>query len=254
MLFRSQEAQNKLNASKEQLNEVEEDLSGLTATQKTLKKSLNQLQNDLQIIVGALSVLEEELQIKKEEIEITLGKLEEAQEDEKKQYEAMKSRIKFVYERGDIAYIDLLLSARTFSDFLNKTDYVEKLSKYDRGMLVEYQEIVEKIAHNFLAATQQASEIYEHLKKEKGEGKFITEVSMDEVENPQTPLEMLFILKMLADKGVPAQTIAPKFTGRFNKGVDYVGNLDQFSKEFEEDLMVIDFAVKEFGLDRKSVV
>ncbi len=113
------------------------------------------------------------------------------------------------------------------------------------------KEILEKIAHNFLAATQQASEIYEHLKKEKGEGKFITEVSMDEVENPQTPLEMLFILKMLADKGVPAQTIAPKFTGRFNKGVDYVGNLDQFAKEFEEDLMVIDFAVKEFGLPKE---
>ncbi|WP_294067164.1 tagaturonate epimerase family protein, partial [Proteiniphilum sp. UBA1028] len=47
---------------------------------------------------------------------------------------------------------------------------------------------------------------------------------------------------------VPAQTIAPKFTGRFNKGVDYVGNLDQFAKEFEEDVLVIDFSVKEFGL------
>ncbi|MDD2475701.1 MAG: tagaturonate epimerase family protein, partial [Dysgonamonadaceae bacterium] len=55
------------------------------------------------------------------------------------------------------------------------------------------------IAHKFLAATQQASEIYEFLKKEKGEGNFITEVSMDEVESPQTPLEMLFILKMLAE-------------------------------------------------------
>ncbi len=53
---------------------------------------------------------------------------------------------------------------------------------------------------------------------------------------------------MLADKGVPAQTIAPKFTGRFNKGVDYVGDLAQFAKEFEEDVLVIEFAVKEFGL------
>lgn len=110
------------------------------------------------------------------------------------------------------------------------------------------RELVVKIAHKFLAATQQASEIYEHLKKEKGEGNFITEVSMDEVESPQTPVELLFILKMLADKGVPAQTIAPKFTGRFNKGVDYVGNLEQFAKEFEEDVLIIDYAVKEFGL------
>jgi hypothetical protein len=109
-------------------------------------------------------------------------------------------------------------------------------------------EMLEKIAHKFLAATQQAADIYNYLKTEKGEGNFITEVSMDEVESPQTPLEMLFILKMLADKGVPAQTIAPKFTGRFNKGVDYKGDLQQFAKEFEEDVLVIDFAVKEFGL------
>ncbi|MDD2512290.1 MAG: tagaturonate epimerase family protein [Proteiniphilum sp.] len=108
--------------------------------------------------------------------------------------------------------------------------------------------LLTEIAGKFLAATQHASEIYAYLKKEKGEGNFITEVSMDEVESPQTPVEMLFILKMLADKGVPAQTIAPKFTGRFNKGVDYVGYLTKFAKEFEEDVLVIDYAVKEFGL------
>jgi hypothetical protein len=112
-------------------------------------------------------------------------------------------------------------------------------------------EMLEKIANKFLAATQQAADIYNFLKTEKGVGNFITEVSMDEVESPQTPLEMLFILKMLADKGVPAQTIAPKFTGRFNKGVDYKGDLQQFAKEFEEDVLVIDFAVKEFGLPQE---
>lgn len=110
------------------------------------------------------------------------------------------------------------------------------------------KDLLKNIADKFLAATQQAADIYAYLKKEKGENNFITEVSMDEVESPQTPVEMLFILKMLADKGVPAQTIAPKFTGRFNKGVDYVGDLAQFEKEFEEDVLVIDFAVKEFGL------
>ena len=110
------------------------------------------------------------------------------------------------------------------------------------------QALLVKIAGKFLAATQQASEIYSFLKDKKGVGNFITEVSMDEVETPQTPVDLFFILKMLADKGVPAQTIAPKFTGRFNKGVDYVGDVDQFAKEFEEDVLVIDFAVKEFGL------
>ncbi|KOH46417.1 hypothetical protein NC99_07280 [Sunxiuqinia dokdonensis] len=97
-----------------------------------------------------------------------------------------------------------------------------------------------EIAVKFLAATEQAANIYQYLVEKKGKGNFITEVSMDEVESPQTPVDLFFILKMLADKGVPAQTIAPKFTGRFNKGVDYVGDLKQFAKEFEEDVLVID--------------
>ena len=67
---------------------------------------------------------------------------------------------------------------------------------------------------------------------------------MDETVNPQTPLEMFFILAVIADEGIPAQTIAPKFTGRFNKGVDYVGDVAQFEKEFNDDLAVIAFAVE----------
>ncbi|MDD4776713.1 MAG: tagaturonate epimerase family protein [Fermentimonas sp.] len=109
-------------------------------------------------------------------------------------------------------------------------------------------DLLKTIAGKFLAAAKQASDIYMFLKKEKGEGNFITEVSMDEVESPQTPVELFFILKMLAEKSIPVQTIAPKFTGRFNKGVDYVGDLDQFALEFEQNLLIIDFAVKEFGL------
>jgi hypothetical protein len=113
------------------------------------------------------------------------------------------------------------------------------------------ESLLREIAAKFLAATQQAADIYQYLLEKKGKGNFVTEVSMDEVESPQTPVDMFFILKMLADKGVPAQTIAPKFTGRFNKGVDYKGDLQQFAREFEEDVLVIDYAVKEFGLPKE---
>ena len=71
---------------------------------------------------------------------------------------------------------------------------------------------------------------------------------MDETDSPQTPPELLIILAALADEKIPIQTIAPKFTGRFNKGVDYVGDLKQFEKEFNEDLAVIAFAIKKYGL------
>jgi hypothetical protein len=107
---------------------------------------------------------------------------------------------------------------------------------------------IRTIARKYLLAVQEAGAIYRHIEKAKGRGRFITEVSIDETDAPQTPVELFFILAAVADEGIPAQTIAPKFTGRFNKGVDYVGNLEQFEREFHEDLAVIAFAVQAFGL------
>ncbi len=107
---------------------------------------------------------------------------------------------------------------------------------------------VERIAHKFLLATQDAGRIYRHIAAAKGTGNFIAEVSMDETDTPQTPPELLVILAALADQGIPAQTIAPKFTGRFNKGVDYAGDLAQFEKEFHDDLAVIAHAIERYGL------
>jgi len=118
---------------------------------------------------------------------------------------------------------------------------IEKPFKVDR-------ELIETMAGKYLFAVQEAGRIYRHIADRKGADNFVTEVSMDEVDSPQTPIEIFFILSALAQEGVPAQTIAPKFTGRFNKGVDYVGDTAQFEKEFREDLLVIDFAIKEFGL------
>ncbi|NQT26761.1 hypothetical protein HQ585_15500 [candidate division KSB1 bacterium] len=110
------------------------------------------------------------------------------------------------------------------------------------------EELIKSAAEKYLFAVQKAGETYRYISGKKGNSDFVPEVSMDETDAPQTPVEMLFILAMIAMEKIPAQTIAPKFTGRFNKGVDYVGDVDQFAKEFEEDLAVIQFAVKQFGL------
>ena len=106
---------------------------------------------------------------------------------------------------------------------------------------------IKTIAAKYLVAIHQAGKIYRHIAAHKG-GDFVTEVSMDETDAPQTPVEMLIILAAVADEGIPARTIAPKFRGRFNKGVDYVGNVAAFAREFEQDLAVIAYAVNEFGL------
>ena len=134
--------------------------------------------------------------------------------------------------------------------------FVKKYKKYVGSLKIDRinetfditEEQIKAIADKFLLAIDEAGKIYRHIESAKGAENFITEVSMDETDQPQTPVEMFFILAAIADRNIPAQTIAPKFTGRFNKGVDYVGDVARFAKEFEQDLAVIAFAVSEFGL------
>jgi len=134
--------------------------------------------------------------------------------------------------------------------------FVKKYSRYIGSIAIDgidqninvTAEQIGTIADKFLLAIREAGKIYRHIVHVKGEDNFITEVSMDETDQPQTPVEMFFILAAIADEGIPAQTVAPKFTGRFNKGVDYVGDVAGFAKEFEQDVAVVAFAVREFGL------
>lgn len=110
------------------------------------------------------------------------------------------------------------------------------------------REFLQSVADKFLAAVQQAGAIYRKIESSKGRGNFITEVSMDETDSPQTPAELLIILAAAADEGIPLETIAPKFSGRFNKGVDYVGDVTKFASEFALDVAAIAHAVKHYGL------
>ncbi|MGB9612507.1 MAG: tagaturonate epimerase family protein, partial [Bryobacteraceae bacterium] len=103
-------------------------------------------------------------------------------------------------------------------------------------------------AEKYLSAVQEAARIYRRIESARGRGQFVTEVSMDETDTPQTPEELLVILAALGREGVPVDTIAPKFSGRFNKGVDYVGDIRQFEHEFEADIEAIRQAVSRYGL------
>ncbi len=108
------------------------------------------------------------------------------------------------------------------------------------------RESVAAIAAKYLGAVAEAARIYRHVAERKDH--FVTEVSMDETDEPQTPPELLVILAAIADAGIPAQTIAPKFTGRFNKGVEFVGDPAHFEREFSDDIAVIAHAVRAYGL------
>ena len=107
---------------------------------------------------------------------------------------------------------------------------------------------LERAADKFLGAMQEAGRIYRHIAANKKNGDFAVEVSVDETDTPQTPGELLLILAMISDEGIPAQTIAPKFTGRFNKGADYLGDIAAFEREFDADLAVLSLAIRKYGL------
>ena len=108
--------------------------------------------------------------------------------------------------------------------------------------------LLRNTAAKFLFAIQEAGKIYRKIEAAKGKGNFIPEVSMDETDSAQTPAELLIILSAIADEGIPIQTIAPKFSGRFNKGVDYVGDVAQFAREMALDMAAIRYAVAHYGL------
>ena len=109
-------------------------------------------------------------------------------------------------------------------------------------------ELLRRTAAKFLFAVQEAGKIYRKIEAAKGNGSFIPEVSMDETDSAQTPAELLIILAAIADEAIPIQTIAPKFSGRFNKGVDYVGDPAQFAHEMALDMAAIQHAVAAYGL------
>ncbi len=110
------------------------------------------------------------------------------------------------------------------------------------------EEFVRATGGKYLQAVEAAAGIYATIEAAKGAENFIPEISMDETDAPQTPAELLLILIAVADQGIPIQTIAPKFTGRFNKGVDYQGELAQFAREFADDTAVIAYAASQYGL------
>ena len=164
--------------------------------------------------------------------------------------------------------VDHFIAASDFftidvADFIGQSADAEALQEFvDRNLLFAGElripqiaapqtvtlDRIREIGAKYLFAIAEAERIYRHIAAEKKGRPFVVEISMDETNAPQTPVELFFILAAIAWKGIPVDTLAPKFTGRFNKGVDYVGDVRRFTREFEEDLAVIAWAVKLFKL------
>ena len=107
--------------------------------------------------------------------------------------------------------------------------------------------VLTKLADRYLFALEESQRIYLHVKAEGGKLDHV-EVAMDESPETQSPADLLVILSEIAFLEIPADTVAIKFSGRFNKGVDYVGDVEEFLAEFRSDVAVIQWAINEFGM------
>lgn len=144
---RATSTQEKLNQAKEEkkqteaaLNQTKENIQGMQGAKNSLQGQLMILNDNLEEVSENLSRLESDIADKEEEISDTEVALQEAEETVAWQYDCMKKRIKFIYERSDAAYLEMLFASEGFGDFLNKSMYVEQIAEYDQQMLEEYKQ------------------------------------------------------------------------------------------------------------------
>ena len=147
-----------LEQEKKKTEEAIKSLQGLKSNTESYVKELDTKMNDLQ---SQVTKLENNISSKQKSIDETAVKLEEAQKTEKKQYASMKMRIKYMYEKGDSSYLNLLLEARSLSELLNRAEYVSKISEYDRKMLDQYVATKESIADSKKKLETEKAELQE---------------------------------------------------------------------------------------------
>jgi hypothetical protein len=159
---------------------------------------------------------------------------------------------------SDFFTIDVAHFIGTQASDSARDEFVARHSKYLGNLKIPGIEEIFEVDKTFLVATadkylraiQEVEKIYIHILVRKGKESFIAEVSMDETDQAQSPLELFFILAELKHQKVEIQTIAPKFSGLFAKGIDYHDDIDNFSNEFEQDVAVVKYAIEELGLPK----
>ena len=140
------DAQNKIDEANEQLDQTKSTISDIEKKQNSLQKEIDSLDSELVALLLDIEVLKDEITQKEADIDQATVDLAEAEEKAARQYESMKKRIRFMYERGDNALIESLLGAGSMADFLNRVEYFNQIYDYDRSMLTEYQETVTQVA------------------------------------------------------------------------------------------------------------
>ena len=127
---KKQEQQNYQNASGK--------VSSIQSDVDAISDEIDEIDESLVETIASVEIIRDEVSQKEDQIKTTTEELQKAQETEQEQYAAMKLRVKFMYEKGDSTYLQLLLESQNFGEMVNKVEYVEKLYDYDRKLLEEY--------------------------------------------------------------------------------------------------------------------
>ena len=140
------DAENKKQEAEDNLKSKQNEIDNIEQEQAHLQSEIDALDAELVNVILELSTLEEELAIKQDELAQTEEQLEQAKKDEKNQYESMKLRIRFMYEKGDSAMLTSILESKSIAELLNRVEYVNEVYDYDRNLLTEYKDTKEQVA------------------------------------------------------------------------------------------------------------
>lgn len=153
------EIQQQKNETQKQLDSVNGSISSINQQKKGITAEIDELDDQLVEVIASVSMLEDEIEELKGQIEVAQAEYDAAKKKEEEQYEAMKTRIKFMYEKGDTSYVQLILESKNLSEMVNKADYVEKIYEYDRNMLEEYKKAKEAVEEAKIKLEDQQSEM-----------------------------------------------------------------------------------------------
>lgn len=171
-----EERQKNVEKEKSELDQVNKQIGKYKGAQADVGEEISELDEEMVSLLTDINLIEEAISDKEKDIEETQEDYDEAVETKDSQYESMKIRIKFMYERGDQSYLQIFLAAQDMSDMMNKAHYVEELYEYDRKLLTEYEETVQRVAELWDTLEEEKSELETSKTELEEEQKYVEEV------------------------------------------------------------------------------
>ena len=154
-----QEKENEKKGTQGQLDSLNDQINDLSGEKEDVEAQISGLTSQIAEIMASVSLLEDEIADTEEQIKQAQKDYDAAKEKEDAQYRAMKKRIQYLYEKGETSYIELLMAAKSWSDMLNKAEYVQEIYTYDRNMLDDYAATVKQVAALKESLEEQKSEL-----------------------------------------------------------------------------------------------